>query len=163
MVCFYWCLTAFQIIFELNNIYTYYQATSLIKYHWFVRWRYIYVTNKSSINILSSICFAWNGHHLTSHFNTLPVILYWHFSSQLTSQASPFIRYWDEKSILAKPINDSMYLSWTSVLLVVENWVLRENTLSISAASLWQILLKKLDRVDILIDKIKLTIWALIL
>jgi hypothetical protein len=52
-----------------------------------------------------------------------------------------------------------MYLSWTSVLLVVENWVLRENTLSVSAASLWQILLKKLDRVDILIDKIKLTIW----
>jgi hypothetical protein len=69
----------------LDNIY--YQATSVILtwYRCFLMWCHV---TKSSINILSLICFAWNRLLLTSHISGLvfDVILLWEIHSRKPNQ-----------------------------------------------------------------------------
>jgi hypothetical protein len=84
-----------------------------------LQWRHWCHLPKSLINILSLICFAQRGHLL----------------SYLTSQTSPSMQDCSEKSILSKPINDSIYLFF--LILEKHLFLLEPIVLVMSCYCLW--------------------------
>jgi hypothetical protein len=89
-----------------------------------LHWHYFDI---SSINILSLICFAWNGLLIVSHISGLAfdaILLEMDFSLHLTSLAWPLMLFCFEKSILTNQITNSIYaclwlniIYWKTVLL----------------------------------------------
>ena len=95
----------------------------VVTYHWVVNFLCVFYMLYISVikwqvvkTYLSNMTLYW--HHIDLDKSTINILLVFFlnilfemcFSTHLTSQASPLIWYCSEKSILAKQINDSIYI-----------------------------------------------------